>query len=104
VRFHVRFDGGCECYSGHEIRSSVEVCTFHMAFYDMSYELGETTSTRLVRHGTVQGGVLSPIVWNFTMDLFLNEFNSGQVKAIGYADDGALVVVCQKLNTARTLM
>jgi ribonuclease HI len=58
----------------------------------------------LVRHGTGQGGVLSPIVWNFTMDSFLNEFNSGQVKAIGYADDGALVVVCRKLNTARTLM
>jgi ribonuclease HI/retron-type reverse transcriptase len=58
----------------------------------------------LVRHGTGQGGVLSPIVWNFTMDSFLSEFNTGQVKAIGYADDGALVVVCHELSTARKLM
>jgi retron-type reverse transcriptase len=57
-----------------------------------------------VRHGTGQGGDLSPIVWNFTMDVFVNKFNNGQVKAIGYADDGALVVVCYKLKTARKLM
>jgi hypothetical protein len=58
----------------------------------------------LLRHGTGQGGVLSPIVWNFTMDLFLAEFNTGQVKAIGYADNGALVDVCHELSTACRLM
>jgi hypothetical protein len=57
-----------------------------------------------IRNGTGQGGVLSPVVWNYTMDLFLSEFNSGQVKAIGYADDGALVVVCRELATAHKLM
>jgi hypothetical protein len=46
-----------------------------------------------IRNGTGQGGALSPVVWNYTIDSFLSEFNSGQVKAIGYADDGALVVV-----------
>jgi hypothetical protein len=58
----------------------------------------------LIKNGTGQGGVLSPVVWNYTMDSFLIEFNSGQVKAIGYADDGALVVVCRELATARKLM
>lgn len=57
-----------------------------------------------VQNGTGQGGVLSPAVWNYTMDSFLREFDTGQVKAIGYADDGALVVVCRKLHTARKLM
>ena len=58
----------------------------------------------LVQQGTGQGGVLSSSVWNFTMDSFLKEFDTGQVKAIGYADDGALIVVCQRLHTARKLM
>jgi hypothetical protein len=38
------------------------------------------------------------------MDSFLSKFNSGPVTAIGYADDGALVVVCHKLSTARKHM
>jgi ribonuclease HI/retron-type reverse transcriptase len=57
-----------------------------------------------VKDGTGQGGVLSPVVWNYTMDSFLNEFNSGPVKAIGYADDGALVVISRELRTARKHM
>jgi hypothetical protein len=38
------------------------------------------------------------------MDLFLSEFNTGQVKAIEYADNGTLVVVRHGLSTARRLM
>jgi hypothetical protein len=57
-----------------------------------------------IRNSTGQGEVLSPVVWNYTMDSFLSEFNSGQFKAIGYADNGALVVVCRELATARKLM
>jgi hypothetical protein len=38
------------------------------------------------------------------MDSFLEKFNTGQVRAIGYADDGALIVVCHELATARKLM
>jgi hypothetical protein len=62
------------------------------------------TNKYLLQNGTGQGGVLSPVVWNFTMDSFLSKFNSGPVTAIGYADDGALVVVCHKLSTARKHM
>jgi retron-type reverse transcriptase len=57
-----------------------------------------------IQHGRGQRGVLSPILWNFTIYLFLNKFNNGQVKAIGYADNGALAVVCYKLETALKLM
>ena len=34
-----------------------------------------------------QGGILSPLVWNLVMDSLLKEFQSGPVKAVGYADD-----------------
>ena len=58
----------------------------------------------LVLLGTGQGGVLSSTVWNFVMDSFLREFNTGPVKSLGYADDGSLITVCRRLRTARKYM
>ncbi len=42
--------------------------------------------------GSPQGGVLSPLVWNIIMDSFLSKFNTGAVRALGYADDILLYI------------
>ena len=42
--------------------------------------------------GSPQGGILSPLVWNLIMDSLLTQFQSGAVKAIGYADDVLLLI------------
>jgi hypothetical protein len=58
---------------------------------------------RLVK-GTGQGGVLSPTVWNFVMDSFLDTFATQEVDAIAYADDGPLIIVATDLEIARIKM
>ena len=50
-------------------------------------------ATRRLTRGTPQGGVLSPMVWNLAFDSLLDLFNEGPVKAKGFADDAALVVL-----------
>ena len=45
------------------------------------------TQTITPGRGSPQGGILSPLVWNLVMDSLLKEFQSGPVKAVGYADD-----------------
>ena len=45
------------------------------------------TQTITPGRGNPQGGILSPLVWNLVMDSLLKEFQSGPVKAVGYADD-----------------
>jgi hypothetical protein len=57
-----------------------------------------------IKQGTGQGGVLSPVVRNYTMDSFLAKYNTGKITAIGYADDGALVVLSNELATAHRHM
>ena len=45
------------------------------------------TQTITPGRGSPQGGILSPLVWNLVMDPILKESQSGQVKAVGDADD-----------------
>ena len=45
----------------------------------------------LLKKGTPQGGVLSPVLWNITFDDLLLLYDQGPVKALGYADDGSLM-------------
>ena len=44
------------------------------------------TQTITPGRGSPQGGILSPLVWNLLMDSTLKEFQSGLIKAAGYAD------------------
>lgn len=55
-------------------------------------ELSGKISSRKLMRGTPQGGVLSPFAWNIIFDSLLESLNVGPVKAVGYADDCALVV------------
>jgi hypothetical protein len=64
---------------------------------------GSDQHYKLVK-GTGQGGVLSPIVWNFVMDSFLAAYSDHAAMAISYADDWALIITCTDLETARTQM
>ena len=58
-------------------------------------------SSAILKKGTPQGGVLSPILWNMAFDEFLLLFKHSPIHAIGLADDGALMV-CGK--DPRTIM
>ena len=54
--------------------------------------------------GTGQGGVLSPVVWNYIMDTFLALFDRGRTEAFAFADDGALIILANNIKTATRLM
>jgi hypothetical protein len=58
---------------------------------------------RLIK-GTGQGGILSPMIWNFVMDTFLEIFHTHAAETIAYADDGALVITHEDTDTAQHLM
>jgi Reverse transcriptase (RNA-dependent DNA polymerase)/Endonuclease-reverse transcriptase len=47
--------------------------------------------TRKLVKGTLQGGVLSPVLWNLAFDEVLSLVDGTAIKAFGYADDLALV-------------
>jgi retron-type reverse transcriptase len=54
--------------------------------------------------GTGQGGILSPTIWNFVMDTFLELFEAHAAEAIAYADDGVLITIADDMNTAQMQM
>jgi hypothetical protein len=55
--------------------------------------------------GTGQGGILSPSLWNFVMDSFLDKYTlAGTAEVIDYADDGALVIVTRDIGFAQRQM
>ena len=60
--------------------------------------------TAILKKGIPQGGVLSPIIWNISFDDFLNLFRTGPVRALGYADDGSLVVCGPDPHTLISLL
>ena len=45
-----------------------------------------------IEAGTPQGGILSVMLWNIVFDMLLRKFNRTRVKAIGFADDGDLLI------------
>ncbi len=55
-------------------------------------EIKGVTATRKLTHGTPQGGILSPLVWNLTFDRLLNKFDQGPAHAKGFADDAAPIL------------
>jgi ribonuclease HI len=54
--------------------------------------------------GTGQGGILSPSIWNFVMDTFLELYEAHAAEAIAYADDGALIIIADDMETAELQM
>ena len=54
---------------------------------EVTASLQGVTQTITPGRGSPQGGILSPLVWNLVMDSLLKDFQSGPVKAVGYADD-----------------
>jgi retron-type reverse transcriptase len=54
--------------------------------------------------GNGQGGILSPMLWNFVMDTFLEIYIAHAAEAIAYADEGALIIIADDVDTAHRLM
>ncbi len=55
-------------------------------------DIGSARYSRFLTLGTPQGGVLSPLAWNLSFNSLLGRLNQGPVKAIGYADDCAVII------------
>jgi ribonuclease HI len=75
-----------------------QVCPTLLAWYShylthrsIQVSLKGTTAFRNLTKGTPQGGVLSPLMWNIVFDGLLHLFDTGPVKALGFADDSGLV-------------
>ena len=57
-----------------------------------------------VNMGCPQGGVLSPLLWNITVDSLLNRLEEQNVHSIGYADDIAIMVRGKFISTVADIM
>ena len=80
-----------------------DIRTWYGNFLDnRSCKAGEMV--RYLTRGTPQGGVLSPKVWNMIFDGLLELFRSGPIKAVGFADDGLLLIRGKDLGTMTSLM
>ncbi|XP_036341061.1 uncharacterized protein LOC118750446 [Rhagoletis pomonella] len=55
--------------------------------------MGEVSATRYANRGTPQGGVLSPLLWNLTVNTLLSQLQSTGCQVVAYADDLALTAV-----------
>jgi ribonuclease HI len=54
--------------------------------------IADITIIRYLIKGTAQGGILSPLIFNFSMDDFLQLCELCNILGIGFADDGLLAV------------
>jgi len=58
----------------------------------------------LPKRGSPQGGVLSPTIWNLTLNNLLSQFQNGPVKVVGYADDVLLLLHGDDIEEMVTIM
>lgn len=54
--------------------------------------------------GCPQGGVLSPLLWNLTVDSLLRTLNDKRLYTIGFADDVCTIICGKDLSTVTELM
>ena len=57
-----------------------------------------------VKHGTAQGGILCPLIWNPMFESFLKLFEKGPISVVGFADDAALVAKGISASVIRVIM
>jgi hypothetical protein len=55
-------------------------------------EIRGVSSTMMVRRGCLQGGVLSPFLWNMVINSLLGRLNNESLGAQEFADDIAIVI------------
>jgi hypothetical protein len=59
-------------------------------------EIKGVSSTMMVRRGSPQGDVLSPLLWNMVINSLLVRLNNESLWAQGFADDIAIVINMEK--------
>jgi len=67
-------------------------------------KLGEASIRRFPTKGTPQGGVLSPLLWNLTLNELLRRLDNEGIPVIAYADDVALAISGKFLDSIASLM
>lgn len=59
----------------------------------VTYRTNDGEVTIVAKKGTPQGGVLSPMLWIIVMDKLLTRLRAAGIKAVGFADD--LAIMCR---------
>ncbi len=70
----------------------------------VSADLQGAHNTIIPIMGSLQGGILSPLVWNLVINSLLATFPREGIKAIGYADGVILIVYRDDPITMASLM
>ena len=65
---------------------------FYLLNRTCEMEAGGAKFKRRLKTGVPQGGVMSPVAFNLPMDDFLVECDLVETEALGFADDGSLMV------------
>jgi hypothetical protein len=65
--------------------------------------MGSSLTAKVVG-GCLQGGVVSPLLWNLVVDRFLTITNDLGFNTFGYADDIVIVVQGKFAHTVREIM
>ena len=60
--------------------------------------MSNTTLAATIVGGCEQGGVLSPLLWNLTLDSLIRKLNSLHFYTVGYADDLVILVKGKHVN------
>jgi hypothetical protein len=56
------------------------------------------SSTMMFSRGCLQGGVLSPLLWNMVINSLLVRLNNESLWAQGFADDITIVIIGKKFE------
>jgi ribonuclease HI len=67
-------------------------------------DLKGTTTKKVLKRGTPQGGVLSPLMWNIVFDNLLTRFDRGPLNITGFADDAAIIASGPDLTSLIDIM
>lgn len=70
----------------------------------VNVQLGSTKLRAGVRGGCPQGGVLSPLLWNITVDSLLEQLAATKMHVVGYADDVAVIARGKFMSTVTDIM
>ena len=66
--------------------------SYYLSHRTMVTEHQNISIEKRLTRGTPQGGVLSPLMWNLAFESLLEQFQRGEVKICGFADDAALII------------
>lgn len=70
----------------------INVIRSYLTGRTVQFTYGNITVTKPTNHGTPQGGIFSPFLWNILLNDFLSGFELPYARVVAYADDVTFVI------------